>query len=217
MRMDPAPFTPVPVRARRDGWTPDRQAAFIDALRDMGSVVAACRRVGMSSQSAYRLRARADAISFADAWDAACARPVPTHPVGRALGGIATPIRYRGRQVGERRRYDNRLARYILAIRAPERFCTARASRPKTISDRAAAFHNALATLRADLAAGTAWQAGDDFSPDVARTSSPSAPLDTAPAPSGPEKRTVRDAPGDRTTATHEPGRAHAHRRHPAL
>lgn len=31
-------FTPVVVRARYDGWTPDRQRAFIDRLSELGLV-----------------------------------------------------------------------------------------------------------------------------------------------------------------------------------
>lgn len=116
-------FTPVLVRARRDGWTPAIQAAFIAALARTRSVVAACRAVGRSWQTAYRLRARAGAAGFAAAWDSALAGPDLDRPVtGRALGGVATPIRYRGRQVGERRRYDNRLGMWILARRQPERY-----------------------------------------------------------------------------------------------
>ncbi|HEU0043331.1 hypothetical protein [Sphingomonas sp.] len=67
--MSDSPFTPVPVRARRDGWTPQRQRDFIAALADVRCVVVAARLVGRSFQTAYRLRARADAVSFAAAWD----------------------------------------------------------------------------------------------------------------------------------------------------
>ena len=155
-------FTPVPVRARRDGWTPARQVAFITALRDTRSVVAACRAVGMSWQTAYRLRARPDAAGFAAAWDAALAKPDRSRSVGRALGGITTPIFYRGRQVGERRRYDNRLARYLLTIRRPDRY-----------RDRHDA-EDAPFAASDDWAAGGADIAGADSRVDVARSSSPS-------------------------------------------
>lgn len=50
------PFTPVPVRPRHDGWTPGKQVAFIHALAETACVDEACRRVGMSQQSAYALR-----------------------------------------------------------------------------------------------------------------------------------------------------------------
>ena len=49
-------FAPVPTRPRRDGWTPDKQRAFIADLRRHGSVHKAAKSVGMSHQSAWRLR-----------------------------------------------------------------------------------------------------------------------------------------------------------------
>ena len=64
------PFLPVPLRARADGWTPERQAQFIGLLAETGSVAEAARRVGMSRMAAYRLRRRAGAESLAHAWDA---------------------------------------------------------------------------------------------------------------------------------------------------
>jgi hypothetical protein len=64
-------FAPVPVRYRRDGWTPRRQRRFIAALAESGCVLAACRRAGKSAESAYRLWRRPDAAGFRAAWDAA--------------------------------------------------------------------------------------------------------------------------------------------------
>lgn len=67
------PFLPVPLRARADGWTPERQARFIGLLAETGSVAEAARGVGMGRESAWRLRRRAGADSFAHAWDVVCA------------------------------------------------------------------------------------------------------------------------------------------------
>jgi hypothetical protein len=67
------PFLPVPVRARADGWTVERQARFIGFLAETGSVAEAARRVGMSRESAHRLRKRPNAESFVHAWDAVIA------------------------------------------------------------------------------------------------------------------------------------------------
>src|SRR3546814_5344716 len=55
---DPAAYDWVPVlkKRRKDGWSPDKQRAFIEALADSGSVATAAQRVGMSESSAYRLR-----------------------------------------------------------------------------------------------------------------------------------------------------------------
>ena len=68
-------FHPVPVNARADGWTRDRQAALIGYLAETRSVEEACRRVGMGKESAYRLRKRPGAAGFAAAWDAALGKP----------------------------------------------------------------------------------------------------------------------------------------------
>lgn len=68
------PFHAVPLRARRDGWTPLRQAEFIGHLAETLSVTTAARRVGMSRETAYRLREHAGAESFCAAWDAALSR-----------------------------------------------------------------------------------------------------------------------------------------------
>jgi hypothetical protein len=55
----------------------------------------------MSKQSAYKLRERPGAESFAAAWDQA---------LERARIGIVTPRYYKGKQVGTRHRLDFRLA-----------------------------------------------------------------------------------------------------------
>lgn len=118
-------FTPVPVRARHDGWTPARQLAFVRALAGCACIEEACVAVGMSPRSYYDLRARPDAGSFRQAVDLSL--DVGVHRLadamlGRALHGEATPIFYKGEQVGERRRYDNRLGMFLLRARAPERY-----------------------------------------------------------------------------------------------
>jgi hypothetical protein len=60
----PSGFTPVPVRARRDGWTPERQFAYIVALAQYGHAGRAARAVGMTGQGACRLRRRPGAAQF---------------------------------------------------------------------------------------------------------------------------------------------------------
>lgn len=70
------PFYPVPLRTRSDGWTVKRQTDFLGMLAETGSVLGACEAVGISRKSAYRLRARPGAESFAAAWDAALGAPV---------------------------------------------------------------------------------------------------------------------------------------------
>jgi hypothetical protein len=59
------------LRIRRDGWTPERQLCFLDALQHTRSVTKAVASVGMRRESAYRLRSRRDGALFAAAWDRA--------------------------------------------------------------------------------------------------------------------------------------------------
>jgi len=106
-------FTPVPLRSRRDGWTAERQRAFIAALRRTHSISKAARAAGMSRKSAYRLRERPGAQSFAAAWDKAFAARPPRGPSSvsllwhRAFYGVTRPI-YRGcEQIGTVNKPDN--------------------------------------------------------------------------------------------------------------
>jgi len=105
-------FAPVPLKPRRDGWTPARQLAFILRLALLGGVAAAARAVGMSRESAYRLRNHPGAAGFVAAWDKAegwgrgRASDLGTE---RAIYGEKREVHYRGRKVGEFVRHDNRL------------------------------------------------------------------------------------------------------------
>ena len=55
----PIAFDPVPrLRQRRNGWTEERQRAFIAALADCASVSRAARAVGVSARSATGCSAR---------------------------------------------------------------------------------------------------------------------------------------------------------------
>lgn len=111
-------FIPVPLeRIRHDGWTERRQRDFIWALATMGSVLHAARAVGMSKQSAFNLRNRPGAESFAAAWDQALVTGYSImfdRALERATIGIITPRFYRGKQVGTRHRIDWRLAMIAL-------------------------------------------------------------------------------------------------------
>jgi len=118
-------FDYVTVRPRRDGWTPARQVRFIEALAECGCVAEACARVGMTDTAAYALRRRVDAGSFRTAWDAAldhAVKRLSDAVFARAIHGVAQPVFYRGEQVGERRRYDERLAMFVLRYRDPVRY-----------------------------------------------------------------------------------------------
>ena len=58
-------------KIRRDGWTAQRQLRFLDMLSRIRNVTRAAVAVGMSRESAYRLRARRNGALFAIAWDRA--------------------------------------------------------------------------------------------------------------------------------------------------
>ena len=62
MPTPPPEFTPVPLRARRDGWTPERQYAYVVALAEFG-MAAGGAAVGMTGR-ALRLRRRPGAAPF---------------------------------------------------------------------------------------------------------------------------------------------------------
>lgn len=111
----PPAFDPVPVRPRRDGWTAERQRAFILWLAKGVRPTTAARLVGMSRKSAYALAARPDAAGFTAAWaeavDAARRRRAALREPSdyeRAVEGVRHPVRYRGRVVAFERRFDDR-------------------------------------------------------------------------------------------------------------
>lgn len=111
-------FTPVPLRARVDGWTPVRQAEFIGHLAETRCISTAAGRVGMSRESAYRLRRKPGAEEFAGAWDAvlglpgASRTPLPKVTLEglfhRIRHGRYHPILRDGRYVGTLQKADNR-------------------------------------------------------------------------------------------------------------
>jgi hypothetical protein len=111
----PFPFEPVSLRSRREGWTSDRQRAFIALIAKGLKPGRAAARLGMRRQGAYALRGRAGAESFAAAWDAAASAAARRRIAdrrgrglyARAIIGVPAPIRHRGRIVATERRLDN--------------------------------------------------------------------------------------------------------------
>lgn len=113
-------FTPVPsASTRHDGWTPTRQHSFVDHLTRIGMVSTAARAVGLSAKSAYALRKRAGAESFNAAWDLALdigRGHALDLAIQRGVDGVATPVFYRGRQIGVRQVYDTGLLLAALRV-----------------------------------------------------------------------------------------------------
>ncbi len=107
----------VPVAPRHDGWTPPRQREFIETLADTGSVTAAAQAAGMSVQSAWRLRRRADARGFDLAWEAALERSLQQLlpvAIDRAINGTLRQRFYHGQLIGEERVYHDELLLHLL-------------------------------------------------------------------------------------------------------
>jgi hypothetical protein len=116
----PAAALPAPLTASRraDGWSPDRQRAFLEGIADGQSVEAACRAVGLSVASAYAFRRRAAGAAFALGWRAAIlvARDIiADRLLARALEGQEESWTRADGSIGTRRRFDNRLAMALLA------------------------------------------------------------------------------------------------------
>ncbi|MEI6641331.1 MAG: hypothetical protein WCL10_04800 [Novosphingobium sp.] len=119
-------FTPVPrQRERFDGWTPQRQRGFIEALADTGSVKRAAHAVNMTPEGAYLLRRHPQAEEFRKAWEAALALGVQRLEdvaMDRALHGVEVPVYHFGAVVGSRKVYNDRLLMFLLRNRASKRF-----------------------------------------------------------------------------------------------
>lgn len=111
-------FAPVPrVYNRHDGWTPERQRAFIGALADTGCVRRAAAMVNMAQTNCYTLRRAAGAEEFARAWDAAldCGlKRLKDIAFERAIEGELIPVFSGGRLVGHRRKHNDALLMFIL-------------------------------------------------------------------------------------------------------
>jgi hypothetical protein len=105
-------------RCRHDGWTPERQIAFLEALAACGVVTDACRHAGLSAQSAYAFRNRRAGRAFATAWDAVLVHRargrLSDELMSRAMNGCVEAIRQAGEVTAERHRFDNRLSMAVL-------------------------------------------------------------------------------------------------------
>jgi hypothetical protein len=110
---------PVPSRKpRHDAWTRAKMADFLRELAASQSVGQAARSVGMSRQSAYKLRNRLAGTPFSLGWEVALEaglQQLAHAAMDRALNGEEVPHYYHGELVATSRRHDNRLATWLLA------------------------------------------------------------------------------------------------------
>lgn len=115
-----AAFAPVPRRYRHDGWTPERQRAFIEALADTGSVTRAAAMVNMAQANCYALRRAAGAESLRRAWDAALdfgLKRMKDIAFERAIEGQLVPVFVAGKLMGFRRKRNDALLMFCLRHR----------------------------------------------------------------------------------------------------
>ncbi|HEY0012675.1 MAG TPA: hypothetical protein VGB79_07455 [Allosphingosinicella sp.] len=115
---EPVPdFTPVPRKYRYDGWTPERQKAFIEALAETGCVDRAARMVNMAQANCYTLRRAPGAEEFRRAWDAALdfgVKRLKDIAFQRAIEGQLVPVFVAGKMIGFRRVYNDKLLMFCL-------------------------------------------------------------------------------------------------------
>lgn len=114
-------FDPVPRKHRHDGWTPERQRAFIGALADTGSVSRAARHVNMSPEGAYYLRRQPGSEGFRRAWEAALdfgVQRLKDIAYERAIDGQLSPVFVAGKLKGFRRIRNDRLLMFCLRMNA---------------------------------------------------------------------------------------------------
>jgi hypothetical protein len=115
---EPPKFEIAPTRNQHSGWTAERQRKFIEHLSLTGSVGDAAALAGVSSRSAYRLRNKAGAESFARAWDAALslsATRLAAIAWERAVHGRSERFYRDGELVMERKMPSDHLLTWILS------------------------------------------------------------------------------------------------------
>lgn len=114
---DRFPFVPLNPSRRGDGWSAERQRAFLEAIAEGHGVDRAAAHVGLSAASAYAFRRCSKGAAFALGWRAAtlvAREAIAETLMVRALSGqVDTYVRADG-SVVTRHRHDNRLALGLL-------------------------------------------------------------------------------------------------------
>jgi hypothetical protein len=159
-------WVPVRRRPRYDGWTEEKQRRFIEVLADTGIVTAAAKAVGMSRESAGRLRRSPQGAAFARAWDAA------RHHAGSVLEDIAFERAIEGvehnvyDELGEvvctKRVYNDRLLTFLLGALKPERYGRAAIHNPQPKATPPEALEASLRAIEPQLPAPPEQLLGDE-------------------------------------------------------
>ncbi|GMN14366.1 hypothetical protein [Altererythrobacter sp. MTPC7] len=122
--MTDTPDTSATPPAKRDhkarnhkSWSRRKMVVFLRELAASQSVSQAAKAVGMSRQSAYVLRNRLRGTPFDLGWETALElgfSQLAQAVMDRAVNGEEVPHYHGGELVGTHRKYDNRLAQWIL-------------------------------------------------------------------------------------------------------
>ena len=110
--------------------TRDQRMRFLEKLADTRNVTIAAQAAGIARRAALSLRTR-DA-GFAAAWqdaEAAASDLLEHEARERAMKGLAEPVYYHGKKVGEVRRYSEALLLMFLRAERPEKFADKPAGR----------------------------------------------------------------------------------------
>jgi AcrR family transcriptional regulator len=111
---------------RRDGFTPEKKLAAIEALGKYGTIADACRVAGISKTSFYRHEEKDPA--FAESCRIArlkAAVPLDAVAWQRAVEGATERIYRKGELVQERTRPSDALLRLVLQSADPDKYGTA--------------------------------------------------------------------------------------------
>ena len=116
--------TAMPERLQRhDGITPDRERLFLETLAATGSITDAAATIGISRAALYRMR-KHDA-DFSRRWTEALKDAVAVladDAFERAVKGTSEPVWYKGEQIGERVRYNDRMVMFLLRSHDPKTY-----------------------------------------------------------------------------------------------
>lgn len=107
-------------RVRDEGWTADRQRAFLAHLAQTGCISHACTAVGLSRQSAYALRHRYPNSVFAIGWEVAIGmarQAMLDEATERAFLGREVEVWYHGEHRGTRIVHNDRLLMFLLGLK----------------------------------------------------------------------------------------------------
>ncbi len=104
---------------RAETWRP----LFLQALRTLGNVRAACQAAGIDRMCAYR--ARAQSTEFHQEWDSALEDAIDSmeaEAYRRAVVGVDEPVYYLGQPIGAIRKYSDALLINLLKAYRPEKY-----------------------------------------------------------------------------------------------